>query len=638
MKHVIIGTAGHVDHGKTSLIQALTGTNTDRLKEEQERGMTIDIGFASLKLPDGTVAGIVDVPGHERFLKNMLAGASGVDVVLLVVAADESVMPQTVEHLDILRILDVQNGVVAMTKSDLVDREWADTVEDDIRDHLKDTFLSNAPIVRVSSTTGKGIDALKKALLSAVSRAEAKNASLPYRLPIDRIFTRPGFGTVVTGTLTAGTIRVGDHAEIMPQGIAARARGVQVHGQKVAEAEAGSRVAINLAGVEPEAIERGSVLGAPGSVIATEVFDANLRLLPHAPRSLKDRTRVRVHLGTSEIIGRVRLLDERTELAPGDRCYIQFRGEQPFACLRTDRFVLRSYSPMQTLGGGTILEVSPSRHRKADKAALEILSAKERGTPDDLIDSLLLTRPLGLTLKEITSISGIQPDEAQAAVAGLIESKRAVALSSDRLIGNTALQSITERAISTLTAYHERYPLRPGMPKEEFRAALGRNIDPKPLGALFGRWHADETIVADGATVRLFRFQVALSDRQQALLSRIEDYYRGCGMAMPTISEVVSTIHAPPDAVTALLRVGVDRGVFHRLADDQYYHTETIADLQNRVAQYIVEHGSITVSAFRDLTQSNRKFSLIVLEYLDQIRFTQRQGDDRVLARPHASN
>ena len=632
MKHVIIGTAGHVDHGKTSLIQALTGTNPDRLKEEQERGMTIDIGFAALKLPDGTVAGIVDVPGHERFLKNMLAGASGVDVVLLVVAADESVMPQTIEHLAILRILDVRNGVVAMTKSDLVDREWADTVEEDIRAHLKDTFLADAPIIRVSSTTGKGIDALKRALLSAVSRTEARNASLPFRLPIDRVFTRPGFGTVVTGTLTGGKIQIGDGIEILPQGLSTRTRGLQVHNRKVTEAEAGLRVAVNLVGIEPDAIQRGSVLAAPRSMAAAEMFDATLRLLPHAPYPVKDRTRVRVHMGTAEIIGRLRLLDERTELAPGDRCFVQFRAEQPFACLRTDRFVIRSYSPLRTLGGGIILEVSPRHHRKADPAVLAGLAAKERGTPEDLIETLLQNNSLGLSKKEIVAAAGVGTAEAELALGILLAGEKTVALNVDRYIAIPALRSLTERAAMTLGTYHERFPLRPGLPKEEFRAALGRNVEPKALSALFAHWLVNNTIVAEGAVVRLGGFRVSLSERQQALITKIEDYYRECGMEMPTISEVVSAVHAPPDAVTALLRVGAERGLFHRLAEDQFYHADTVSHLKTTVSQYIREHGSITVSAFRDLTSSNRRFSLLVLEYLDQIRFTRRQGDDRVLA------
>ncbi len=638
MKHVIIGTAGHVDHGKSTLIQALTGTNPDRLKEEQERGMTIDLGFAALRLPDGTVAGIVDVPGHERFLKNMLAGAGGVDVVLLVVAADESVMPQTLEHLDILRLLDVRNGVIALTKSDLVDKEWSDAVEEDIHSHLKGTFLEDAPILRVSAVTGKGLDALKRALLSAVSRAEARNAALPFRLPIDRVFTRPGFGTVVTGTLVAGTLRVGDAVEIVPQGTTTRVRGLQVHGQKVAEAEAGSRVAVNIAGVETEAIERGAQLIAPGSLAPTPRFDALLRLLEHAPKPLPDRARVRVYLGTAEILGRIRLLDKRAELKPGERAYIQFQGETEFACARGDRFVVRSYSPMTTIGGGIVLDAAPSRHRKGDAATLAALEAKERGAPEDLVETALERSPAGLPRKELPAASSLTPADADKALSALTASGRVVGLTGDRLFHAAVLGPLTDRARAALEAYHARFPLRAGMPKEELRAALetGRSRDllKGAFASLLAHWEAQGLVVVEGATIRLAGFQVQLNERQKALLERIEQVYREYDIAPPTIEEVSRAVKAPQDAINALLRVGVERGIFYRVQEGVYYHKDTVARLQQLVRDYIARHGSITVGAFRDLTESNRKFALLALEFFDQIRFTRRQGDERVLVHP----
>ena len=433
MKHVIIGTAGHVDHGKTTLIQALTGTNTDRLKEEQERGMTIDIGFAALRLPDGAVAGIVDVPGHERFLKNMLAGAGGVDVALVVIAADEGVMPQTEEHLAILRLLDVRNGVVALTKMDLADREWSDAIEEDIRARLSGTFLEKSPIIRVSAKTGKGIDALRRALQSAVSRAESRNAHLPFRLPIDRVFTRPGFGTVVTGTLTAGTLRVGDAVEIAPLKITSRIRGLQIHGEKQKEAQAGCRVAVNLANIEVEALERGTQIVPVGSASSTSTFDAVLRLLPGAENGLKDRQRVRLHLGTAEILGRIRLLNARNELEPGAEAYVQFRGETEFAALRGDRFVIRTYSPMQTLGGGIVLDTAPIRRRKNDAAVLQSLEAKERGTPTDLLETLLLRNPLGVMQKDLAKLAGIAAPDAETGLAALLSQGKAEILAFERV-------------------------------------------------------------------------------------------------------------------------------------------------------------------------------------------------------------
>src|SRR5579871_1471048 len=538
MKHVIIGTAGHVDHGKTTLIQALTGTNPDRLKEEQERGMTIDLGFAALRLPDGTVAGIVDVPGHERFLKNMLAGITGVDVVLLVVAADESVMPQTIEHLDILRLLDVKNGVVALTKMDLVDKEWTDAVEEDVRAQLAGSPLADAPIIRVSATNGKGIDALKRILMSAVSRAEARDASLPFRLPIDRVFVRPGFGAVVTGTLVAGVIHVGDAAEIVPQQLGTRVRGLQLHGKKVDEAEAGSRVAVNLAGVEHAEIARGAQLSAPGALSPTTTFDATVRLLKDIARPLKDRARIRVHFGTAEILGRVRLLEDRDEVQGGEKVYVQFRGETEFACARGDRFVLRTYSPMSTIGGGVILDPAPQRHARRDPAVVEALAARERGTPEDVVDTLLLRCPTGIVIREIPTKSGFTTAIVEGAVRELVNQNRATILPHDRVIHASALVALTMRQKDTLTHYHTQFPLRPGMPKEEMRAALGRAIDARAFAPLVSYWQETGAIVQEGATVRLADFRVDLNERQESLLKRIEEVYAELGIATPTIEEV----------------------------------------------------------------------------------------------------
>ncbi len=630
MKHVIIGTAGHVDHGKTTLIQALTGTNPDRLKEEQERGMTIDIGFAALKLPDGTIAGIVDVPGHERFLKNMLAGASGVDLVLLVIAADESVMPQTREHLDILRLLDVKNGVVALTKCDTVDRDWIETVIDDVRTTLKGTFLENAPIMQVASTRNKGIEALKKVLMSSVSRAETRNASLPFRLPIDRVFTRPGFGTVVTGTLVAGSIHVGDAVEIVPQGITTRVRGLQVHGAKCSEAFAGMRVAVNVAGVETEAIERGAQLAAPGTMNKTQVFDATLQLLPNV-KPLKDRARVRVHIGTAELIGRVRILDNREVLEPKDRAYIQFRAETELACARGDRFVVRAYSPMTTIGGGTVLDVEPQRHRKANEEVLNALEARERGTPEDLIEGILQRFAYGIIKKDLFTAAAMPPIEAETALETLRGHERAFVLSGDRAFHASQLQRATARILSALDAYHTQFPLRAGIPKEELRGSLGRDCDPRAFGSLIGYWQSKSEIVVEASTVRRASFQVQLNERQQVLLARIVQFYGERGIATPTIDEVSRIVQAPPDAITALLRVGAERGDFVRIAEGIYYDLGTLEMLKTTVNKIIEEHGKVTVGELRDATESNRKFALQVLEYLDSIRFTRRVGDERIL-------
>ncbi len=631
MKHVIIGTAGHVDHGKTTLIQALTGTNTDRLQEEQERGMTIDLGFASLRLPDGTLAGIVDVPGHERFLKNMLAGASGVDVVMLAIAADEGVMPQTREHLDILRLLDVKNGVVVLTKCDMVDRDWMEAVEEDIRVQLKGTFLEHAPIVQVSALKKKGIEFLKKTLLSAVSRAERRNPSLPFRLPIDRVFTRAGFGTVVTGTLVAGTLRVGDVVEIVPQQIPSRVRGLQVHNQKVSEAVAGMRVAVNIAGVEVGDIERGAQIVPPNTLLPTSAFDGVLQLLPNLNKPFKDRARVRVHIGTEEVIGRMVLLDANTQLEENARAYIQFRSEQPLACTRGDRFVVRSYSPMATIGGGIVLDSAPQRHRKADSTVLNALEAKERGTPEDLIETLLKYQPLGIVRKDIALQVGLPADLTDTTIQTLYAQGKTIALTGDRIFHTQILQNLTHKATFLLNQYHTQNPLKAGMPKEELRSALGREVDTRLFPALLHHWEDKKAVEVTGITVRATGFKVQLSEKQEALLSRIEAFYQECGIVTPSVQEVSKGVMAHPDAIEPLLRVGTEQGRFERVAEGIYYDAQTFINLKEQVKNYITTHGGITVAEFRDMTQTNRKASLLALEHLDAVRFTYREGDVRRL-------
>jgi len=630
MKHVIIGTAGHVDHGKTTLIKALTGTDTDRLKEEQERGMTIDLGFAALTLPDGTKAGIVDVPGHERFLKNMLAGAGGVDVVLLVIAADESVMPQTSEHLDILRLLDVKNGVVALTKADMVDEEWLAIVEDDGRGHLKETFLADAPIVPVDSLSGKGINELKKVLYESVNLAEARNAGLPFRLPVDRVFTRPGFGTVITGTLVAGTMRVGDSVEVLPQQLMTRVRGLQSHGKKQDAVEAGSRVAVNLAGIETEALERGAVLVPPSAIAPTQAFDALLRILPNAPRPLTNRTRVRVYIGTAEILGRMQILGD-DQLEPGKRGYVQFRGEHPLACARGDRFVVRSYSPMVTIGGGIVLDASPARHKRHDPAVLAALAAKERGSPEDLLESWLQTAPVGGLMKEFPKTLGLPESAIAEAARVLIERETAVQLGTDRLIHVSALAAATDRALRELADFHAANALRPGMPKEELRGSLGRGVDPRAFAALLTRWQSEGIVAADPATVRLSDYAVLLAPSQQSTLDRIAESYRKATFNVPSVEDVAEEIGETTELVSTMIRVGQDQGLLFKIVEGFYYHRDTMEKARAIVLQHIQSHGNITVSQFRDLTGSSRKYALPVMEYFDSIRFTRRVGDERVL-------
>ena len=634
MKHVIIGSAGHVDHGKTTLITALTGINPDRLKEEQDRGMTIDIGFASITLPDGTIADIIDVPGHERFMKNMLAGASGVDVAMLVIAADESVMPQTREHLDILSLLHIENGLVALTKCDLVDSEWIQAVEEDVRQSLKGSFLENAPIIKVSSKTGKGIGALNKALMSAVSRSVSRNTQLPFRLPIDRVFSRTGFGTVVTGTLVSGTIREGDSIVIMPQNLSSRVRGLQVHSARVVQAEAGMRVAVNITGVEREEIKRGSQIVQPGALSPTTLIDCTLEMLPGTGYVLKDYARVRLHTGTDELLGRVKILEDEKEAAPGRKTFIQFRGEQPFVCGRGDRYILRSYSPPHTIGGGMILDVSPVHHKKGNTDLIDRLQSRIRGTALDMVKTLLIGSPLGHSYRDLPALAGITSEEVTSAVEELKENCQIATIGKDRVFHTSVLKAITDRMEQTLDKYHQQFPLRPGMPKEELRVQQRPPIEVKLYNSLLAYWQTSEVLVIEGASVKLHNFQVTLNERQSQLLGRIEDYYRSCGLMSPALEEVSSAVKAPPDAVLSLVQLGLSQGAFVRVSDGIYFDRNTFTALKEQVEDIIKTSGSITVGALRDVNNTNRKAALIALEYLDSIHFTVRKGDARILSLP----
>lgn len=631
-KHVIIGTAGHVDHGKSTLITALTGINPDRLKEEQERGMTIDLGFASLTLPGGQVVGIVDVPGHERFLKNMLAGAGGVDVVLLVIAADEGIMPQTREHLDILRLLDVKAGVVALTKCDLVDEEWLQLVTEEVRRFLQDTPLRDAPVLAVSAVTGQGLDALRLALQEAVERVPPRETNAPFRLPIDRVFTLAGAGTVVTGTLVSGRIGVGSAIEILPVGITTRARQIQVHGRRVEEAVAGSRVAINLPGVEKTALERGMVCVPPGLFRPTQAFDAQVTLLPDAVKALAQRTRIRVYLGTAEVIGRVSLLDSE-RLEPGAQGFVQIRLEKPLVCARGDRFVIRTYSPMFTLGGGVVLEPHAPRHKRLDPAVIAHLGSLLTGEPAEHVLAILAQAPEGLDALELARRAENDISRVSQWLQRL-EQEGQVLRVGERWFARSVWQELLERVRHTLERYHQQNPLRAGMPREELRSTTARHLSPRLFEALLTRWREEGVIASQGALVRLADFSIRLNERQQRLAERVAQVIREGGSTPPPVAVISQQVGAPPDAVRAMIQVLVEMGVLVRLQEDLFFHQEVIQELADLVRRTIRQKGSLSVGEFRDLTGSSRKFVVPLLEYFDSIRLTRRVGDERVLVEP----
>jgi selenocysteine-specific elongation factor len=474
MKQVVMGTAGHIDHGKTQLIKTLTGIDTDRLKEEKERGITIDLGFAHLRFANDTEVGVIDVPGHERFVRNMLAGVGGIDLVMLVIAADEGVMPQTREHLAICQLLRIKDGLVALTKTDLVDEDWLGLVTEDTHAFLKGTFLEGKPIVPVSAKTGQGIDELKQVLQTLVADVPPKQLAGKFRLPIDRVFTIRGFGTVVTGTLFSGSIRVEDRVEIYPKGIEVKVRGLQVHNESVPEAIAGQRTAINLQGIEKVELERGDVLGRPGEFSPTFMLDAFLQHLPDAPRPLRHRARVRLHLGTSELMGRVILLD-RDALAPGEEAYVQYRLEAPAIALPHDRYVIRSYSPVQTIGGGVLLDVQPAKHRRGAAGLGTHFQLLASGAPEAIIaHHLKQAGHAGLRVLEFLPRTELPEMRLRQVAAALRQSGQARAVNADLgwYLHTEAFTALINELRNHLANYHRENPLKPNISIEELRAKV----------------------------------------------------------------------------------------------------------------------------------------------------------------------
>lgn len=625
-KHLIVGTAGHVDHGKTTLIKAMTGVNTDRLKEEQERGLTIDLGFASLRLPSGRLVGIVDVPGHERFLKNMLAGASGIDIAMLVIAADEGVMPQTTEHMEVLDLLETRQGLVALTKCDMVEEEWLEIVEDDIGAALRDTFLKDARIVRVSGTTGRGMDELVRELDRLADASVERSIEGPFRLPIDRVFTMTGFGTVITGTLVSGTLRVGDAVTVLPKGIDSRIRQLQMHGKKQDAAYAGSRVAVNLVGVDVPDLTRGDVLLPPGYLQATKTLDASVLVLKDSPRPLTNRTRIRLHIGTTEAIGRVFILGADA-IAPGGNGLVQLRLEEPVVAARGDRFVLRFYSPMRVMGGGVVLDANITKHRRGDQSVIARLQRALEGDPALIVEDALAASEAGLVKSEIARKTGLTEPEVASALRELVESARALEIAG-RWFQKASYNIVTARAISALQAYHAANPMRPGMPKEEFRAQLGPRMDPKGFQALLAGMSAGGQLVVSEAAIRLPNHKPTLSAAQEQIARKIESEFQDGGVNPPLLPEIEQRHGGQSKEIVALL---VERGDLIKVTPELLFHRNAIEQAEAALREFLREHGQITVSQFRDLIGSSRKYVVPLVEYFDAKRVTRRVGDMRVL-------
>ena len=630
MKHVVVGTAGHIDHGKTSLVKALTGTDTDRLPEEKARGITIDLGFAFLEEPDGLTIEIVDVPGHERFVKNMLAGVGGIDLALLVIAADEGVMPQTREHLAICQLLRIKTGLVALTKTDMAEPDWIELVREDVARLLEGTFLHGCPIVPVSSKTGEGLAELRAALVTLGREVLPKATDQTARLPIDRVFTVKGFGTVVTGTLTAGRIAVDERVEVYPRGLSSRVRGLQVHGHAVAQAQAGQRTAVNLQGVDRAAIERGDVLAPPGALLPTLLLDATLELLEDAPRPLRTRDRVRFHVGTQEVMARV-LLVGQMELPQGRTTYGRFRLERPIVALPGDRYVIRTYSPIVTIGGGTLLDVAPPRFKRKAPALLAHLELLEKGSPAQVLEEhLKQAGAAGLRLADLPARTPFGPDRLRGLLEALQQSGAVVAVDREWYIQRDASDRLREETLALLETFHRENPLRGGISREELRSRAG-NAQERIFSQLLSVLEAEGVVRSERDQVRLAAHAIRLSPEQQHVVDGIEAEFRRAGAAPPSPEEALGRFGIKGTEKHELFHLLVADGRLVRVKESLYFHAEALHGIQDKLVAHLREKKEIGPADMKDLLGVSRKYAIPLMEYFDAQRVTVRQGERRVL-------
>jgi selenocysteine-specific elongation factor len=630
-KHIIVGTAGHIDHGKSSLVEALTGTNPDRLEEEKRRGITIDLGFAFLEL-GGVQIGLVDVPGHERFVRNMLAGAGGIDLVLLVVAADESIKPQTREHFDICRLLGISRGLVAITKTDLVDQDMAGLVRLEIEDFVRGSFLEGAPIVAVSARTGAGLDALKTELRRAAEAVTGKDSWRHFRLPIDRAFAMKGFGTVVTGTLISGAVNVEDEAEIHPGRLPVRIRGLHSGGKAIQRATAGQRTAVNLAGINHADVQRGMVLAAPGIFESTRRLDARINLLPSAPRPLQSRTRVHFHQGTAEAIAEIFLLD-RDGLPAGESALAQLSLEDELLLLPDDRFILRQLSPVVTIGGGGVIDARAPRHRRDESGRIAFLQTLERGNRETILAALAESAPRGLSLHDILARTGWLEAEIRETAKILAKSKRLRILSDQPFIvaSEQAGANCASALREVIEAFHRENPLLPGIPKQDLRARAG-NPSAELIQAALAELAGAGTISISGDLVRRAGREISLTPEEARAKELIEQEFERAGLSVPAFAAVLKKLPVEHGRATKILQILIREKVLVKVTQELVFHRNALAQMRSLVAHYRKDRGDrLPVPAFKELTGVTRKYAIPLLEYLDREHVTRRAGDERVI-------
>jgi selenocysteine-specific elongation factor len=631
MKSVIVGTAGHIDHGKTALVKALTGIDADRLEEEKRRGITIDIGFAHLELPaqDGSSIrlGFVDVPGHERFVRNMLAGVGGIDLVLLVIAADEGIKPQTREHFDICRLLAVRRGITVLTKSDAVDAETLEVVRMEVADYVRGSFLDAAqsPMVAVSSLTGAGLNELKSALAQVASEVAAKDSAALARLPIDRVFSIKGFGTVVTGTLVAGTICKEEELEVFPAGKRVRVRGVQVHGSPAESAIAGQRTALNLnlAGFSTEDLARGMTLATPDTFRSTSRVDALLSLLSSA-KPFKDGARVHFHAYTTETIAEIRLLGAK-QLKPGAEAYAQLRFTEPMLLLPGDRFIVRQFSPVVTIGGGVVLDASPPTRKQRAEDAIAFLKIMRDGSPDQVLATRVARRgAIGLRLDDIPGEMNIRRERALklADAAGLVWCNQV-------LVAPAAFAEANADVLQALRKFHAANPLVAGMSKEELRDRV--KLGPEVFDSVLGKLSEEKKLEAAGELVHLSGRGVVMKDEEAESKKIIEQAFASAGLKVPSLKDVLAGLKVDKIRAQKIVTLLLRDKVLIKISEDLVFHQSALMDLRHKVAALKLNAPKIDVARFKDMTGVSRKYAIPLLEYLDRERVTRRVGDERVI-------
>lgn len=638
MRSIIVGTAGHIDHGKTSLVEALTGTNADRLPEEKRRGITIDLGFASLDLPDAHL-GFVDVPGHERFVRNMLAGAHGIDLVLLIVAADEGVMPQTREHFDICRLLGLRAGIVCLTKQDAADDDLRQLVRLEVEELVENSFLESAPVIETSVRTGAGLDELKSALAQAARDVPERAGGYVARLPVDRAFAMRGFGTIVTGTLVAGAIGARDELELLPAGQAVRARGVQVHGQTVESARAGERTAINLGGIDVHEIERGQVLSVPQRLRSTQIFDARLDVLSDAARPLRSRARVRLHHGAAEVLARVAVIEDAREIAQGESGYAQLRLESPLVVIPGDRFILRSYSPAHTIAGGVVLDAFASKHRRRDfgkaRARLEVLASANR--TQMLAAFVEGMADAGLTRSDLAARTGWTDELIETESRAVLSAYAVKDAGGGVLIANEAVESLLSKAVRAVKAHHARDPLARGMMRETLREQIFTHTPAEIFRFTLAEAERSGALVSERDTVRASSHSLELAGEDARLHTRLAEVFRDAALEAPGIDEALTRAGIAParrEHGRKLLRLLIGAGTLVQITPDLLVHRDALDRIIGATREYAATHEperAIDVHAFKDLAGVSRKYAIPILEYFDRERITRRAGDRRIV-------